>query len=75
MSERFWVHCNRAGDGTHVFEVLSEDYGGEPLAIGGPGEESAAVALLVQSGVSRDTAAASCSEARRAGIASVQAGE
>jgi len=24
MSERFWIHCNPAGDGSQGFEVLSE---------------------------------------------------
>jgi hypothetical protein len=72
MSERFWIHCNPAGDGSQVFEILSEDHTGEPLAIGEPGEEAAAVGLLVQSGVSKEASAAAVTEARRAGIASVE---
>ena len=73
MIERLWIHCNPSGDGSQVFEVLSENHAGEPLAIGEPGEESAAITLLVQSGISKEAAAAAATEARRAGIASVEA--
>ncbi len=72
ISERFWIHCNPSGDGSRVFEALSEDHAGEPLAIGEPGEELAAVALLIQSGISKEASAAAVTEARRAGIAAVE---
>jgi len=51
---------------------FSEDHAGDPLAIGGPAEESASMALLIQSGLSKAAAAIACIEAGRTGIANIE---